>query len=110
MPKAGVGRVSNTTIMENDIINEARNALKLDLQSASYILNDSPLGHSATNRKINQYIFTCVKEGLDKVDCRDWLFDLYDKLDEKNKNEFQNIIHAVTDALYAYNTFLKKCN
>lgn len=93
--------------MDNKAINDARKALELDLESASYILNDGPFGHAVTNRKINHYLFTCVKEGEDKVDCRDWLFNLYEAMDEKHMFEFQCIIHAVTDALYEYDKFLR---
>ena len=94
--------------MNNKTINDAREALEVDLESAPYILNDGPLGHAVTQRKIYYYLYTCVKEGEDKVNCRDWLFELYKAMDEKHMFEFQGIIHAVTDALYEYDKFLKK--
>lgn len=94
--------------MNNKAIFDARQILEQDLQDSSYILNDSPLGHAATDRKIHQYLFTCVREKMDKVECRDWLFELYQNLEGKNKDDFQKIIHVITDALYSYDEFIKK--
>ena len=94
--------------MNNKAISDARKVLELDLQNAPYILNDGPLGHPGTDRKIYHYLFTCVQEGLDKVDCRDWLFELYHKLDDRHMDKFQTLIHEITDVLYEYDKFLKK--
>ena len=59
-------------------VEQAKNVLVADLEDAPHVLED-PLGEGVTSRKIQDYVFACVTNGISKSDCVDWLYDLYHK-------------------------------
>lgn len=92
--------------MVNEVEN-ARKHLEADLSDNPYIL-DEPMGHAITYRKIQDYFFTCVIAGVDKVDCKDWLYHLYGAQTYEEKNKFVSRVDILVNALYDFYDYLRK--
>lgn len=89
------------------VVEQAKRILEEDLKNAPYVLDD-PLGHGITSGKIQKYMFTCVTKGVSKVDCVDWLYNLYNKQNDEQHCKFQSKIDTSASMLYEFYVYLNK--
>jgi len=90
-------------------IEEAQKLLISDLEENPQSLYD-PISDARTCRKIQRYLFLCVTGGRLKADSVDWLYDLYKKQSEEEKDIFRSRIDLLANALYYFYEFLKQKN
>ncbi len=88
-------------------VEQAKNVLVADLEDAPHVLED-PLGEGVTSRKIQDYVFACVTNGISKSDCVDWLYDLYHKQTDDQHFKFQSRIDCSANMLYNFYNYLMK--
>ena len=48
----------------------------------------------------------CVKEGREKAEIADWLYDLYKEQNDEEKHLFSSRIDLVVEVLIKYNSYL----
>lgn len=92
--------------MANEVEN-ARKNLEADLSDNPYNLDD-PMGHAITNRKIKEYFFACVIAGEERVNCKDWLYQLYGGQTDEEKYKFVLRVDMVVNTLYDFYSYLQK--
>lgn len=91
--------------MVNEVEN-ARKILEADLSDNPYILDD-PIGYAITYRKIKDYSFACVIAGEDRVNCKDWLYQLYGGQTDEEKNKLVFKVDLLVNALYDFYSYLQ---
>lgn len=62
----------------------AKKALESDLEDYPHALHD-PIGDARTYRKILLYLFSCIVEGKDRAESKDWLYKLYKEQTDDEK-------------------------
>ena len=90
--------------MANEVEN-ARKNLEADLSDNPYILDD-PIGHAITYKKIKEYFFICVITGEDRVNCKDWLYRLYDEQTDEEKDKLVMRVDMLVNVLYDFYSYL----
>ncbi len=88
-------------------VEETRRILEADLKDCPYILSD-PLGHAITYQKIKDYLFTCVVTGEDRVNCKDWLYKLYDGQTDDEKAKLQSRVDLLANGVYDFYAYTQK--
>ncbi len=82
-------------------------SLESDLESYPLTLHD-PIGDARTYRKMKRYFFSCIVEGIDRAECKNWLYKLYQEQVDEEKEFFTSKVNLLTDALYEFYDYLKK--
>ena len=90
----------------DSVVEQVKTILEGDLKDCPYTLND-PLGHACTYRKIRDYMFACIKNGVQKPDCVDWLYKLYKGQTDEEHSAFQTRIDLSANLLYDFYKTLK---
>lgn len=89
-----------------DKVEIAMKVLKSDLEDYPSVLHD-PFGDARTYRKILQYLFSCVTEGKNRADSKDYLYKLYEEQTDKEKAILISKVDLLANALYDFNDYLK---
>lgn len=87
-------------------VNQTRKILEKDLENSPYVLQD-PIGNAFTYKKILEYLYACVLAGEDKVDCKEWLYKLYEEQNDEEKYKFNSRIDLLADCLYKFCDYIK---
>ena len=82
-----------------------KQALNYDLENHPSSLSN-PISDPRTYRKICDYLFVAVQEGLPKSEITDWLYKLYAEQTDEQKHKFSSMIDLLAGALIAYNTYI----
>ncbi len=88
-------------------IEETRKILEADLKDCPYILSD-PLGHAITYQKIKNYLFTCVLTEEDRVNCKDWLYKLYEGQTDDEKARLQSRVDLLANGVYDFYEYIQR--
>ena len=88
-------------------VEQCREILRADLEDYVHVLPD-PIGNSGTYRKIQRYLFVCITEGKDRVECKDWLYKLYENQTDEESNRFKSKVDLLANALYDFFNYLQQ--
>lgn len=88
-------------------VEQCREILRADLEDCVYVLPD-PIGNAGTYRKIQRYLFACVTGGEDRVECKDWLYKLYENQTDEESNSFKSKVDLLANALYDFFNYLQQ--
>ena len=86
-------------------LEETKQALIYDLENHKSSLSN-PVGDARTYRKLCDYLFEAVSEGLSKSEITDWLYKLYEEQTDEQRHNFSYMIDLLTGALIAYHTYI----
>ncbi len=80
-------------------IQEAKSSLEDEVKDFPYTYDD-PFGNAGSYRKLIDFLYTSIMSNeLNSEEAKDWLFELYDKQDEKEKLIFQDRVDVIMTAL-----------